>query len=124
MHELSLAEALRDVVLDSAALHRATRVTQVCCRVGVLRQIVPHLFEEAFALCAAGTIAEGARLILEAEVMEARCPACYQRVATETALERCPACGSGEIVLSGGQDLLLAAMEIEQESNHAGLGAA
>jgi hydrogenase nickel incorporation protein HypA/HybF len=125
MHEFSLACALRDVVLEEARAHRAERVRAVTCRVGTLRQVVPSLLETAFAACTVGTIAEGAGLTLEVEPVTVTCSACGAASEAPEMVYVCPHCDAVGVQVSGGQDLLVSSIEIDQETDdgHPGFAA-
>lgn len=124
MHEFSLASALCNIVIDEACRHGAVRVNTVRCRVGVLRQVVPELLHTAFTACAEGTLAAGAELVLEVDAARLACRACGVATAVEDVVRVCPACGSEDVVLSGGDALIVAALEIDQEASHGSPGAA
>jgi hydrogenase nickel incorporation protein HypA/HybF len=117
MHEFSLASALCEIVVAEARAHRAVRVNTVRCAVGVMRQVVPELMRTAFAACAEGTLAAGAILELEVEPVQVACRACSAKGPACEIVHRCSQCGSGEVELSGGADLIVAAIDIEQEAD-------
>jgi hydrogenase nickel incorporation protein HypA/HybF len=102
MHELSIAEA----VVDLATRHAAgRRVVGVEVKVGHLRQVVPDSLHFAFGLVAQGTALDGAELRIEhvaASVLE------------DFPL-RCARCGGLDLEVLAGEELLLDALELEQE---------
>jgi hydrogenase nickel incorporation protein HypA/HybF len=110
MHELSIADA----VVTIASRHAAgRRVTRVDLKVGHLRQVVPDSLLFAFELVSAGTELEGAELVIEDVPARVRCNAC----AAETVLEEFPAhceeCGGLDVEITGGDELLVEALELE-----------
>jgi hydrogenase nickel incorporation protein HypA/HybF len=113
MHELSIAEALVDIVERHAA---GRRVTLVEVRVGHLRQVVPAALELAFALVARDTVADGAELVIEAVPAVGCCRAC----GTETELAQlpltCPGCGGWDLELLAGEELAVEALELEDDA--------
>lgn len=62
MHELGLCESLLDAVERRAA---GRRVLGVKFRVGEQHRVVDEALDQAFAMVAEGTVAEGARVELE-----------------------------------------------------------
>jgi hydrogenase nickel incorporation protein HypA/HybF len=111
MHELSIADA----VVRIAARHAAgRRVTRVEVRVGHLRQVVPDSLAFAFELVAAGTVVEGAELVLEEVPAAGRCRTC----GTESTLGRfplrCAACGGLDLEVIRGEELLVDSLELEE----------
>jgi hydrogenase nickel incorporation protein HypA/HybF len=111
MHELSIARAVADV----AERHAVGRpVSRVELRVGHLRQVVPASLEFAWEVVAQGTVLEGAVLAIDYVPATVRCRAC----AAETPLGEFPAvcaqCGSVDVDVSGGDELLVDALELEE----------
>ena len=117
MHELSISQAIIDTALRHAD---GRRITGVDVRIGSLRQVVPDSLAFYFEIVARDTDADGAELRLEHVAAQLRCPACWcewdpapQPVATHGELPldgyppiptfRCPTCGEGGEVLTGGE---------------------
>ena len=99
MHELSLASA----IIDTAERHAAGRpVSVISLRVGALRQVVPESLELYVEIVGRGTLCEGARL--EIELVPARLACCGAE--WEPPSFRCPQCGRGGEVVSGGEFLV------------------
>jgi hydrogenase nickel incorporation protein HypA/HybF len=112
MHELAIAQAIVDIAVASA---RGRRIVQVDVRAGHLRQVVPAALAFSFELVAAGTVAEGAELVLEEVPPSGRCRGCGAQGALEALPLRCPACGGLDVEVTGGEELLVDAIEIEEE---------
>jgi hydrogenase nickel incorporation protein HypA/HybF len=111
MHELSIADAVVQIALEHA---RGRRVTKVELRVGHLRQVVPAALEFSFELVAAGTQAEGAELQIEEIPAEGRCRACGAESRFEGFPLACAACGSLDVEVTAGEELLVAALEVDE----------
>ena len=110
MHELSLAES----VVRIACRHAAGRpVARVELKIGHLRQVVPSALEFAFELVAQGTPAEGAELVLEEVPAAGRCRRCGRESELPGFRLCCTACGSLDLELLRGEELLVDALEIE-----------
>jgi hydrogenase nickel incorporation protein HypA/HybF len=116
VHEFSVAESIRDVVLEEARRHDARRVLAVTCRMGVMRMIVDEVLRTAFELIAADTILADAKLILETEGVDVSCAACGATTTMYEVPYSCPACDSVRIRCRGGQDFTLLSIEIDQEA--------
>jgi len=110
VHELAIADS---VVRIACAHAGGRRVTKVELKVGHLRQVVPSALEFAFGLVAEGTEAEGAQLKLEEVPAAGVCRVC----GTESELPgfplACEACGSLEMELVRGEELLVDALTME-----------
>jgi hydrogenase nickel incorporation protein HypA/HybF len=113
MHELSVATELIAAALREAERRRARRIERLECRVGTMRQIVPEMLVDAFSLASAGTIAEGATLDVKAVAPIVTCRACGGRNEQHELAYQCPACGSVDIGIAGGDELLLASLTLE-----------
>jgi hydrogenase nickel incorporation protein HypA/HybF len=113
MHELSIAEAVVRIAIDHAAGRRVTRVE---LKVGHLRQVVPSALEFAFELVAEGTLLDGAELAIEQVPAAGLC----RRCGTETVLASfpllCAGCGSADLELLRGEELLVDALVLDEEA--------
>lgn len=112
MHELAIADAVVRIASERAV---GRRVTKVELTVGHLRQVVPSALEFSFALVAEGTIVEGAELVVEHVPATARCPRCGSESELSGFPVACPRCASAEVELVGGDELVVEALELEEE---------
>lgn len=112
MHELSLASAIAAVARDHA---RGRRVTRVEVRVGALRQVVPDALAFAFELVAEGTELAGAELALEHVPVRVTCLECGAESEPEAFPLLCAACGSARVEVCAGEELLVEALELEDD---------
>ena len=111
MHEIAISEALLDQLVTLAGQHRWTRLSKVWVRMGLLSGVVPEALEFSFAALAAGTVAEGAELVLEILPGRFTCGGCG-----EIDLPRmefaCPRCGGPLHLLKAGRELMLSGVEL------------
>ena len=113
MHELAIA----DSVVRIACAHAAGRkVCTVELKVGHLRQVVPSALEFAFGLVAEGTELEGAELVIEDVPAGGRCRTCGADGPLPELPLRCQACGGFDVEVLRGEELLVDALEIEDEA--------
>jgi len=119
MHELSIADAVVQIVSRHAG---GRRVTKVELRVGHLRQVVPSALEFAWELVAAGTPAEGAELCMEEVPASVSCRDCGTESTLRAFPARCEACGGLDVDVEGGDELLVDALELEEEELLTGTG--
>ena len=112
MHELSVCQGMLGQVQTIVAQHNAQGVASITVRVGPLSGVEPQLLEHAFPLARAGTVAEGARLIVERLPVRVRCEQCGAE--TDAAPNRllCGACGDWHTRLVSGDELILASVEL------------
>jgi len=101
MHELGLLNGVVVAVERAAAKHGATAVNAVTVRVGSLSGAVPEALQGAWPIATAGTIVDGAELIIEEVQAAVWCPTCdaAQPIDEFFALV-CPVCGTptGQLV--------------------------
>jgi hydrogenase nickel incorporation protein HypA/HybF len=113
MHELSIAEAVVAIVERHA---QGRRVTKVELKVGYLRQVVPTALEFAFELTAQGTVAEGAELEMEQIEAAGRCQSCGARTPLPELPLVCRECGSIDVEVTRGEELLVDSLELEEDA--------
>ncbi len=110
MHELSITEAILEVVLKHAA---GARVTAVHLTVGELSSFVDESIELFWSELARGTGAEGAALHFRNLPGTLRCLECEREFPIGSPDFRCPQCGSTQAVPHGGRDCFVESIEIE-----------
>lgn len=113
MHEYGLCESIVGAV-ERRARGRAVRRVRV--RVGALHRVVPPAMDQAFALAAEGTVADGAAVDLITVPVRLHCSACGHVGESTEALALCPACGGAALETSGGDDLVLEWIELAERS--------
>jgi hydrogenase nickel incorporation protein HypA/HybF len=112
MHELSIADGVAHVALRHAAGRRVTRVE---LSVGHLRQVVPSALEFAWELVTDGTALDGAELVIEEVPARGRCRACSVATTMESFPLQCGRCGSLDLEVLAGEELLVEALELEDD---------
>ncbi|MCK4658319.1 MAG: hydrogenase maturation nickel metallochaperone HypA [Phycisphaerae bacterium] len=112
MHELSIAQALLDTALTTAAEHGAKRIATIRLRIGGLRQVVEESLRQAFDILSEGSIAEGSVVRIDWVPSVWRCGVCGCVVGAEDAADTC-SCGSREFSFEGSDDLVLTSVDLE-----------
>ena len=112
MHELAIAESVVRIADAHAAGRRVTRVE---LRVGHLRQVVPSALAFSFELVAHGTCVEGAELAIEDVAPAGHCRACGADGELAALPLVCRACGSFDVEVTRGEELLVESLELEEE---------
>lgn len=116
MHELSVCQALIRQIQDIAREHRAVAVTSVKVQIGPLSGVEADLLKQAFPLASAGSVAETAQLVIEKLPIRVRCESCGAETAAEPNKLVCGACGDWHTRLLSGDEMLLASVELESNT--------
>jgi len=112
MHELAVCQSLLEQVERIAADHGAQRVERILLRIGPLSGVEAPLLRNAYPLAAAGTIAEGATLDIEAAPVRVHCVTCGAETDAQPNRLLCGACGDWHTRLVSGDEMLLANLEL------------
>ena len=113
MHELAIAQALVQQVQAALEDRPVRQVLTINVALGQLSGVDAQCLEAAFPLAAAGTLAEHARLAIEAVPAEVRCRACGRTTAPRFPFFQCEACQGSDIEIVSGRDLTLKSVEID-----------
>ncbi|NHB77774.1 hydrogenase maturation nickel metallochaperone HypA [Rhodobacter calidifons] len=112
MHEMSLAEGIRSIVLDQARAHGFARVTVLRLEIGRFAGVEKPALDFAFDVVMRGSPAEGARLEMIDLPGQALCYDCAKTVQIADRLDPCPECGGGRLIPQGGDELRIKDMEV------------
>jgi hydrogenase nickel incorporation protein HypA/HybF len=110
MHEFGLCEAIVEAVERRAD---GRRVAAVRVRVGARHVVVSSAMDQAFSLASGGTVADGARMEVVVVPMVVACKGCGHTADSADPLAVCAACGGVDVDVSGGDELVLEAVEYE-----------
>lgn len=112
MHEISIAGAIVDAVLDAAKKNNAGKVNEVFLEVGELTALNPEQLEFIFETITRGTVAEGARFNIQLIKPLIKCRKCsyngpiefFEKLHFLLPVIRCPACGEIEVDIVAGRE--------------------
>lgn len=113
MHELAICQALIEQVETVARNNGATRVSGITLDVGPLSGVVPELLSNAFCVAAAGSVAEGASLTIEAAPIRVWCKSCETESDARINRLVCASCGDWRTELRSGDELMLRSVVLE-----------
>jgi hydrogenase nickel incorporation protein HypA/HybF len=113
MHEMSLCESVLQIVEATARRHGATRVKAVRLEIGQLSHVEPDAMRFSFDVVTRQSIAQGATLEIEHVPGAAWCMQCSRPVAIVRRGDGCPACGSYQLQVTGGEELRVKDIEID-----------
>ncbi len=115
MHDLTIVDALIDQVKET--LDRTSergRVRRIELSIGRLSGVSCPSLRFAFGLLAAGSVVEGAEIVIHEPKAVCVCRACHARAEIDDLVTECPECRSGDISIEGGRDLILQSIEVEE----------
>lgn len=112
MHELALAESIARTVLQEVDRQHLPPVQKIVVRIGGLHAVVPEALAFSFKAIAADTCLGEAQLEIESIPIEGVCRECGGAFAVDRFLFACPACGSGKIQVTRGEELEVAYLEV------------
>jgi len=115
MHELAICYGLLDELQAVANDRSARRVYSVVLSIGPLAGVEPAALQQAFTVAAAGTVAEGAELIIDEKRVRLRCDHCgAESEAPHIGHLTCGSCGSWRTSVLEGAELQLTRVELEK----------
>jgi hydrogenase nickel incorporation protein HypA/HybF len=113
MHEMSLAESVRQIVDETARSNGARRVAAVRLEIGKLAQVEIDAMRFAFDVVMRGSLADAARLEIVEVDGSAWCMCCSEAVMIERRGNACPKCDSYQLQVTGGDRMRVMDIEIE-----------
>ena len=117
MHEVAIVETLIRQVADEVEQSGHTgRVTRLDLIVGRLSGASAEAIRFAFELLSKDDpLLDGAELVIDEQKAVCRCQACGVETEIDELVAACPVCESGQIQIVGGNDLMLASIDLEDE---------
>lgn len=112
MHEMSLAEGVLQLIEDAARKQEFTKVLAVWLEVGQLSGAEAEAMRFCFDAVTRGSIADGARLEIEATPGAGWCMQCAATVALGEVFGACPQCGTHQVQVTGGTELRVREIEV------------
>lgn len=120
MHEISIAGAIVDAVLDAAKKNNAKKVSEVLIEIGELTALNPEQLKFIFKTITAGTLAEGAIYDIRVIMPLISCKKCsyngpigfYEKLHFFLPTIRCPQCGDVEVDIIAGRECCVKKIKI------------
>lgn len=114
MHEVSLVIGLVGQLEAIAREHQARSVRRFVLQVGALSNVVPELLRDAVEVVKEDVpLIRDAECVIEEVHLRLHCRACGRTTEPESFTFGCPACGSVEVEVQEGEQLLLMQVELE-----------
>jgi len=126
MHELSMAQAIVDTVLDAAKKNNAEEIVEVTIEIGMLTMLNPEQLTFLLDVLAEGTLLENAKIIIEDVPVEINCRNCQYTGLANTdgsdhylAIVLCPQCGGRDVETLTGKECAVKKIKIEKSDEDA-----
>jgi hydrogenase nickel incorporation protein HypA/HybF len=113
MHELTITQAMLDIVLEQAQKASAKKVGAINLVIGELSGFVEESVRFYFDFLAKDTIAEGAVLNFKSVSPRARCQGCGKLFELREFDWSCPGCGGGDVEITAGKELSVESITVE-----------
>jgi hydrogenase nickel incorporation protein HypA/HybF len=120
MHEMSLAQGILQIVEDTLGRNGGGRVTLVRLEVGKLAGVELDALRFCFGVVCGSTAADGATLDIDEPAGAAWCLQCSRTVPLAALGEPCPECGSHQLQVTGGTQLRVKEIGIQDSVAPAG----
>lgn len=112
MHEMSLAEGIRQIVEDAGRAQGFRQVKTVVLEIGQLAAVEPESLRFCFDVVMKDSIAEGATLQIDSVPGAGWCMHCAETVPVGALYDPCPRCGSYQVQATGGTGMRVKELEI------------
>ena len=119
MHELAIAESIVSSVLEETERQRLGSVKEIGLRIGRLTDVVPEALEFAFEAITVDSPLQHTVLRIERVPVSGKCLSCRRTFEVIDFVFSCPHCKSGDIEVTGGKELDIAYLEVEDHSAEA-----
>ena len=114
MHEMSLALSIVDLAVETAGREGGERVSEVEIEVGNMAGVMADALQFCLEAAARTTIVEGAAFKFVETSAIGECPSCKNSFKVASFYAACPDCGQEGVAVSGGQDLKVISLVIEE----------
>ncbi len=122
MHELAICQALMTQVENIAVERNATSVISIVIGMGPLSGVEAQLLKHAYPVASAGTVAEGAELVIEDLPVRVKCAQCGTESDVSPNKLVCKTCGDWRTTLISGDEMMLMSVELVRKPDHADNG--
>ncbi len=113
MHELSIAQNIVEMIQQHIPNQEWERVLAVRLKIGVLAGVVPESLEFSFQVITAELPLRHTQLEIESVPFRVYCNACSATTENEIGFALCKECGSTDIKIISGLELLVSEIEVQ-----------
>jgi len=112
VHEMGYCEGVLEAVERRAS---GRQVVGVGVRIGAVHRVVADAFQQSFSMAAAGGIAAEAQTEVVVVPVRGHCMDCRSEFDSADPSPACPACGSLDVAVVGGDEVVLEWLEYAED---------
>lgn len=112
MHEYSVVQALLNQCEELAVENKATEVTKIITKIGVMSGIEIQLLQTAFDTFKEGTMCAKAAFIINPQKLKLECKECGEVFEVDEVRYICQKCDSLHVKVLDGEDMYLMSLEM------------
>ncbi len=116
MHELSIADSILNIVIDETKVKNLPEVKAIGLKIGVLSGILPDSLQFGFDAIKTDTPLKRTKLEIEVIPISGSCESCSESFKVNDLIFECPNCKSSSIKMEQGQELDIAYLEVDEET--------
>ncbi len=113
MHEVSIAEEIRDIVLEKLKEHKASKVSKIKLMIGELTTIVPEALKFALEIVSDKTAMQGAKIQIKTVKTKVKCLKCKRKFKAVDFDYACRACKSQDVRIIEGKEMIIKTIDME-----------
>ncbi|MCK5689068.1 hydrogenase maturation nickel metallochaperone HypA [Myxococcota bacterium] len=113
MHELALAQNIKEIILNIAKSNHAPKVLSATIRLGAMTHVDPETLAFAFEAITKESLLEGCVLIYENIPLVAECPKCGWKGEMDPREVGCKECDNSALKLVSGREFQLSSIDVE-----------
>lgn len=113
MHEVAIAEEIRDIVLEKLKKHKASKVRQIKLLIGELTTIVPEALKFALEIVSENTAMQGAKIQIKTLKTKVKCLKCEKEFKTSDFDYTCRICKSQNVKIIEGKEMIIKTIDME-----------
>jgi hydrogenase nickel incorporation protein HypA/HybF len=116
MHELAITQSILDIVLEYARREAAPSIGSINLVIGEMTGVAEEYVRLYLGLIGRGTEAENAQVHVRLVPITLRCRQCGERFKAGRSKWACPSCQSTDAEITGGRELFVESIEVEDGS--------
>lgn len=113
MHEMSLAEGIRDIIEEAMLGQPGRRPSAIVLEIGELASVEVEALRFSLEVVLRGSVAGQARIEIETLAGQGWCSQCCATVPVHALYDACPQCGDYRVRPTGGTGMRVKALELE-----------